>query len=469
MWKGTQEYVSVYRQDALGSGESVMTTVTRQDNTGPWARAGIMLRGSVVLARTPGNGIALQWDSTGKGSIDRTASIAWAAASVWLKLTRSGTSFTGYASSDGTQWQQVGAADVPGAPSRMDAGLFVSAVNADGVIGTADFTGLQIVRATRPGNDLQRYQEAGRVVAAPHKDGRLELYVAAAGGVWQRSQTAVNAGWGAWKVIGGPAGATLAVGRDTDGTLELYATNAQGTWLYNGSWQDTGGPGGRDVVMGPAEDGRLEVFVAATDGVWHRWRTPAGAWSGWQREQGPADAVLALGREAGGTLVLFASGSAGTFQRDQYAVNAGWGPWLPIGPAATDLTVVPAADSRLELHLAGGDGVLHRYQGTPSGDWTAFTPVGGPGAARLAGGRDPDGLIQVVAVTPGEAWQRAQSAVNGGWAAWSRTGTGGSDVDVATNEDGRLEAHAIRPDQVWVRYQRGTDHAWSDWQPFGSP
>ncbi len=77
-------------------------------------------------------------------------------------------------------------------------------------------------------------------------------------------------------------------------------------------------------------------------------------------------------------------------------------------------------------------------------------------------------MITAVAVTPDEAWQRAQTAANGGWGSWQRIGAGGSDVDLSTNQDGRLEAHAIRTDQTWVRYQR-TDHSWNDWQPFGSP
>ncbi|MCP2169797.1 alpha-N-acetylglucosaminidase TIM-barrel domain-containing protein [Goodfellowiella coeruleoviolacea] len=487
MWSTTQEFAAVYRQDVLGVGESVVTAVTRQDNTGPWARAGLLVRNSVpqakspaavVLARTPGNGLALQWDSTGGGKLDRTVSFAWTASQVWLKLTRTGsTTFTAHASGDGTRWQQVGQADAPGAVSRMDAALFVCAVNADGVIGSADFTGFQIQRAGNPGNDLHRYQASGRVVAAPNKDGRLELFVATATGVWNRTQTAANGGWGGWRDIGGPAGATLAIGRDATGTLELFAATAQGTWQRGqtavnggwGAWQHTGGPGGRDIVVGPSEDGRLEVFLGAADGVHHRWRTTAGGWSGWQPEQGPANAVLALAREAGGTLVLVASGADGTFQRDQSAINAGWGPWLAIGPAGADLAVVPDEDDRLELFLATGDGVLHRYQGTTSGDWTAFTPVGGPANARLAAARDPDGLVHVVATTPTEAWQRAQTAANAGWGAWQRIGTGGVDVDLATNADGRLEAHSARPDQVWVRFQRSPDHAWSDWQAFGGP
>ncbi|MEV4760492.1 alpha-N-acetylglucosaminidase TIM-barrel domain-containing protein [Micromonospora sp. NPDC049559] len=485
LWGRTYQFGAVYRQAALGSGESVVTTVTRQDDTGPWAKAGILVRnsltrdgsaGSVLLARTPGHGVTLQWDSTGGGALDGTTTLAWSGSPVWLKLTRSGTTFTGYASADGRTWTQVGTATAPGAASRLDAALFVTPVDAAGAVGTAEFTGFRILRPAGPGNDLHRYQSSGRVVSAPDLDGRLETFVAAADGVWHRWQTATNAGWSAWETTGGPAGAaSLAIGRDPDGRLQLFATGPAGTWqrgqtAVNGGWGGwvSFGPGGRDVVLGPSADGRLELYLAGSAGVWHRWRTPDGSWSDWEQTAGPTDAALALARNEDGTLVAFASGADGTYQRDQAAVNGGWGGWLPIGPAAADLAVAPAADRRLELFLATATGVLHRYQASTSGDWTVAAPVGGPSGARLGLGRDPRGLLQLIAVTATGTWQRPQTSPNAGWGAWQQLGGGGTDVDVATNQDGRLEAHALRPDQVWTRYQR-TDYTWTDWQPGGGP
>ena len=64
----------------------------------------------------------------------------------------------------------------------------------------------------------------------------------------------------------------------------------------------------------------------------------------------------------------------------------------------------------------------------------------------------------MLAVTPQEAWQRAQIAPNAGWSAWPPTGTGRSDVDLASNADGCLEAHLRRADHLWVRYQRASTY-----------
>jgi hypothetical protein len=43
----------------------------------------------------------------------------------WLRLTRSGTSITGYSSADGSAWREVGTVELPGLPQTVEIGLFV--------------------------------------------------------------------------------------------------------------------------------------------------------------------------------------------------------------------------------------------------------------------------------------------------------------------------------------------------------
>ena len=45
---------------------------------------------------------------------------------VHLRLVRSGSTYTGYWSADGTSWTEVGSATVPGQADTQDAGLFVT-------------------------------------------------------------------------------------------------------------------------------------------------------------------------------------------------------------------------------------------------------------------------------------------------------------------------------------------------------
>ncbi len=48
---------------------------------------------------------------------------------MWLKLHRSGTTYTASLSADGTGWRQVGTATIPSTSSVVDAGMVASAVN----------------------------------------------------------------------------------------------------------------------------------------------------------------------------------------------------------------------------------------------------------------------------------------------------------------------------------------------------
>jgi regulation of enolase protein 1 (concanavalin A-like superfamily) len=73
---------------------------------------------------TPGHGVRMQYnfihDTAGSpGAVS-------AAAPRWLRLTRSGDTLTGYDSADGTRWTKVGAADLAGLPSTVQAGLIAA-------------------------------------------------------------------------------------------------------------------------------------------------------------------------------------------------------------------------------------------------------------------------------------------------------------------------------------------------------
>jgi hypothetical protein len=98
----------------------------------PWAKAGIIIKastkaGSVYAAVmvTPGHGVRMQYDYT-----HDTAGLAGAVSAAsprWLRLTRSGDTVTGYDSSDGTHWAEIGAARLAGLPPTAQAGLFAAA------------------------------------------------------------------------------------------------------------------------------------------------------------------------------------------------------------------------------------------------------------------------------------------------------------------------------------------------------
>ncbi|MEU5991620.1 hypothetical protein ABZ806_21830 [Spirillospora sp. NPDC047418] len=112
----------------LAGDGSVTARVAAQDGGGAWAKAGLMLRGSAqrgtpyaALMVTPGHGVRLQtgYASGGQGG-------GAAALPRWLRLTRSGTTVTGYDSPDGRAWHRVGSVRLDGLPERALAGMFVA-------------------------------------------------------------------------------------------------------------------------------------------------------------------------------------------------------------------------------------------------------------------------------------------------------------------------------------------------------
>lgn len=152
LWKGTAEFGALYRPGGLGADGTVTVAVTAQEETGPWARAGIFVRGDLAragapgflnLSVTPANGVVLSYDSDGDGALDAYRRITGVRAPVLLRLRRAGAEYTGELSADGgASWRTVATVRVPGASGRQDVGLGMTAAGA--ASGTAEFSGWRV-------------------------------------------------------------------------------------------------------------------------------------------------------------------------------------------------------------------------------------------------------------------------------------------------------------------------------------
>jgi hypothetical protein len=153
MWTGIDEYGTIMRRGVTATTAEV--TLLSQTATDPNARAGLAFRndlraagastGYVALVAKPGNGFLLLWDANADGTFDSVA--RWETSPTpypaRLRLTRSGTRFTGSVSVDGgATWRQVGTADVPTATAVQDVGVVVCAHAA--TLGRAVFNGLTV-------------------------------------------------------------------------------------------------------------------------------------------------------------------------------------------------------------------------------------------------------------------------------------------------------------------------------------
>jgi hypothetical protein len=95
----------------------IVARVTSEQNTNPYAKAGVMMRnsqyseGTVILDVLPNGSIEFMARAASGANMAFIAG-GFMAYPVWLKLTRTGDQFTGYVSGDGGAWQQIGTTNV---------------------------------------------------------------------------------------------------------------------------------------------------------------------------------------------------------------------------------------------------------------------------------------------------------------------------------------------------------------------
>ncbi len=128
----------------LNGNGSITARITSQQNTAGWAKAGPMIRESlnanssyVINFMSPSNGVALQRRGSTGGSAGGIAGTTGLTSPYWLRLTRSGNTFTADRSADGTAWTTIGTTTVTMA-SSVYVGLAACSVK-DGTLMQAAF------------------------------------------------------------------------------------------------------------------------------------------------------------------------------------------------------------------------------------------------------------------------------------------------------------------------------------------
>ncbi len=141
------EYVAVYYPKVNGDFEAIVKVVSLESETivpendnyypGIWAKAGIMVRndisasgsstGYAIIAYSP-NYWEFKADSDDNGYLNMgTPTEEKGTCPCWVKMVKEGTKFTGYYSTDGTNWKIVGNATLNSASASQDVGIFAHA------------------------------------------------------------------------------------------------------------------------------------------------------------------------------------------------------------------------------------------------------------------------------------------------------------------------------------------------------
>jgi hypothetical protein len=116
---------------ALAGDGSITAHVTSLEKGHAWAAAGLMIKDGVTsgsryaaIMVTADHGVRLG------ANFSTSLAAGGAGAPWWLRLTRAGDTVTGYESTDGSTWSEVGTVDVGALPSTVQVGLFVSSPDA---------------------------------------------------------------------------------------------------------------------------------------------------------------------------------------------------------------------------------------------------------------------------------------------------------------------------------------------------
>ncbi|MER7690330.1 hypothetical protein [Streptomyces sp. NPDC097610] len=138
---GTDEKGMIYLPGATTEScvvQAEVMSLTGSDN--PVAKSGIAIAddltdpakgGYAVLTMSAQYGVEFMTDSDGDGRLDTWAGGGGSYHPVWLRLVRSGTTVTAYATGNGLAWDEVGSATVASAGGAGDAGVVASAVNSN--------------------------------------------------------------------------------------------------------------------------------------------------------------------------------------------------------------------------------------------------------------------------------------------------------------------------------------------------
>jgi metallophosphoesterase (TIGR03767 family) len=297
-------------------------------------------------------------------------------------------------------------------------------------------------------NALQNFDttsERLRAVATEvHHDGRLALFgVNGTGDVYYRPQILAG-GWSPYVLLGRINGRAIAAAKGADGRIEVFVATAGGSvartfqtvpdaeswapWnsgfgLFDGAHDS--GEKMVDVAAHANKDGRAELFAVSRNGLlFHRWQLSAGGWSDWAEM----------------TLPAFATGD--TRPNTSFATT-----WARFNKVA----VVDSNDGRLVLFAVDHNRqVWWRVQKTANvtadSDWSSWTAMSGRmtqiTACRMTNGAAA-GTVRLLGVDhQGAIWSRRQTAPDATtWTEWAFF----QSLTLPTNESTRFDV-PVTPD-----------------------
>ena len=146
IWGTADEFQFAYR--ALAADATIVARVASVQNVNVWTKAGVMIRQDLTAGSphasvfvTPGKGLAFQRRTTARG-VSLHTSVGTATAPHWVKLVRTGTTFTAFTSADGLAWTAAGSETIS-MTGTVYVGLAVTS-HSDGATARASFEAVDV-------------------------------------------------------------------------------------------------------------------------------------------------------------------------------------------------------------------------------------------------------------------------------------------------------------------------------------
>jgi beta-xylosidase len=265
---------------------TVIARVVSLENVNSWSKAGVMIRETLdansrhaFVAVTPGNGVAWQYRSTTGGNSSNTGA-GGLSAPYWVKLVRSGDTFTASRSADGVTWVQMGSTTISMA-TGVYVGLAISSHN-NSTLAAAVFDNVSVPNWPAPA------APTGLIVTGVSSNQISLAWNAFPGATSYYVKRSVTNG-GPYSVVAGGVTATnysdaglvggtiyyyvvsaLAGGSVSSNSLQVAAATVLpsfGSLVHRYSFLESGGNTVADSVGGPAWAGTLPNSGGLSDGL----------------------------------------------------------------------------------------------------------------------------------------------------------------------------------------------------------
>lgn len=394
-----------YDYQSVSGDQSVTARVVSQDNTSSWAKSGVMIRETtatnasyVGLYVTPGNGVSLQCRSGAGTSAVDLARQAGLAAPYWLRLVRSGSTFTGYSSPDGVAWTSVGQTNVTMAVSAT-AGLAVCAHN-NGALNTSAFDNISLAGPLTDA-DIGAVGLAGSASSGQTSTEQVAPLRTFTGS--NSFELALSAATQPISVIAdqrippdgssGPLSFNFGnLGTTAGGALQVSATSSNQALIPNSHLVIGGNGTNRTITVTPVagQTGNSLITISVTDGVWTNRRSFNVVVETFGVAASPASQAILAGNSATYLATLGATnGFTGTvtfgFVSLPANLGASFNPPVLTGAGSSVLTVTASNGISPGTYLLSLTAVSGSLSSTSSVTLVVTNIVAGPGTVVWTG------------------------------------------------------------------------------------